>query len=91
MTAPPFPLQEKRRSLEGRQQVWRLFALMAADQPRAPPHIPLALSDIRFGHRNTVLWKTDVSSIGDKIFGVAIGSIIFFGVGIALAHAAAIV
>ena len=28
-----------------------------------------------------------MSSIGDKIFGVAIGSAIFFGVGVALAHA----
>lgn len=31
-----------------------------------------------------------MSSIGDKIIGVAIGSAIFFGVGIALAHAAVI-
>ena len=31
-----------------------------------------------------------MSNIGDRILGVAIGSAIFFGVGIALAHAAAI-
>jgi hypothetical protein len=31
-----------------------------------------------------------MSNIGEKIFGVAIGSAIFFGVGIALAHAAVI-
>ena len=34
--------------------------------------------------------EMDMSSISDKIFGVAIGSAIFFGVGIALAHAAVI-
>ena len=31
-----------------------------------------------------------MSNIGEKFFGVVIGSAIFFGVGIALAHAAAI-
>ncbi len=31
-----------------------------------------------------------MTSIGDKIFGMAIGSAIFFGVGVALAHAAVI-
>ena len=31
-----------------------------------------------------------MSTIGEKIFGVVIGSAIFFGVGIALAHATVI-
>jgi hypothetical protein len=31
-----------------------------------------------------------MSTIGEKIFGVVMGSAIFFGVGIALAHAAVI-
>ena len=33
------------------------------------------------------LKETDMTSIGDKIFGVIIGSAIFFGVGVALAYA----
>jgi hypothetical protein len=33
------------------------------------------------------LKETDMTNIGDKIFGVIIGSAIFFGVGVALAYA----
>jgi hypothetical protein len=36
------------------------------------------------------LTEAEMTSIGSKIFGTIIGSAIFFGVGIALAHAAVI-
>jgi hypothetical protein len=37
------------------------------------------------------LMESDMNTFGNKIFGAIIGSTIFFGVGIALAHAGALV